>query len=98
MIESGDSTPDKETFSAYAYGHPNAKALTLLIDPEHGVSMDRPSVATVRVGLKGRNPTTKAPPRFTHWQMTKAIYDTGWDGDVAIRASADGKLSLESGF
>ncbi|MGH8051274.1 MAG: ComEC/Rec2 family competence protein [Arenimonas sp.] len=98
VIQSGDSTPDQERFSAYAFGHPNAVALTLLLDPVNGVSMNRSESVRVRVGLKGRHPTNGSPPQFTHWEISKAIYNSGWDGNIAVKANADGTLTVETGF
>ena len=97
VIQSGDSTPDNEQFSAYAFGHPNTAALALLLDPTHGVSMDRSQPAVnVRVGVKGRNPKTHAKPSFTTQTFTKAIYDNAWDGNIDVTAKADGDLSVQT--
>lgn len=97
IIQAGDSSPDQEQFSAYAFGHPSQTAVQLLLDPNHGVSMDRP-IEEVRIGIKGRNPITKAPPRFTKLQLGKAIYSNTWDGNIAVVAKSDGRLSVESEF
>lgn len=98
VIQSGDSSPDDERFSAYAFAHPNAKALTILLDPANGVSMSRDEPKRVRVGIKGRNPTDRTPPDFTNWTMTKAIYANGWDGNIAVSANADGTLIVETEY
>jgi competence protein ComEC len=97
VIQSGDSSPDTEQYSAYAYGHPNVKALTMLIDPTDGVALSR-DAKQVRVGIRGRHPITRAPPEFTMWTMRKAIYSNAWDGNIAIRATADGELSVETEY
>ncbi|WP_162250407.1 MBL fold metallo-hydrolase [Pseudoxanthomonas sp. Root630] len=98
VIQSGESSPDDETFSAYAFGHPNAKALKLLLDTDSGVSLDRKSPKLVRVGLKGRSLNGNTPPDFTYWTMKKAIYANGWDGNIAIKATSDGRLSVETEY
>lgn len=98
VIQSGESSPDDERFSAYAFGHPNAKALTLLLDADNGVSLDRDSPKVVRVGLKGRSISGDVPPDFTHWTMKKAIYANGWDGNIAIKATSDGRLRVETEY
>jgi hypothetical protein len=30
------------------------------------------------------------------YSITKAIYDTAWDGDLVVRASSDGTLTVTS--
>lgn len=97
IIQAGDSTPDDERFSAYAFGHPNRASIQLLLDPDHGVSMDR-TIKQVRVGIKGRAPGSTVPPQFTQMQMRKAIYSNSWDGNIAVVAKADGSLSVESEY
>jgi competence protein ComEC len=97
IIQAGDSTPDDELFSAYAFGHPNRASIDMLLDPDNGVSMERP-IKQVRVGIKGRRPGSTAPPQFTNMQLRRAIYSNSWDGNIAIVAKADGTLSVESEF
>lgn len=72
-------------WTAWAYGHPRRSAVDLLVA---GVSDTRPPV-TVRVADK-----VKA---FSNYPLTKAIYATGWDGDVTVRADAAGHLSVATG-
>ena len=98
VIQSGDSSPDDERFSAYAFGHPNATALTNLLDPENGITLARDQPKQVRVGTKGRHPTNGTPPDFTYWTMDKAIYANGWDGNIAIKATSDGVLTVETEY
>jgi competence protein ComEC len=97
IIQAGDSTPDEERFSAYAFGHPNRVAVQLLLDQDYGVSMDRP-IKEVRVGIKGRAPNSDVPPQFTKMQLRKAIYSSSWDGNIAVVAKADGRLWVESEY
>ena len=51
-----------------------------------GVSGARTPTRTVRVadGVK----------RFSDYRMSKAIYATGWDGDVVVRADTDGRIEV----
>lgn len=98
VIQSGDSSPDDERFSAYAFGHPNATALTNLLDPGNGITLARDQPKQVRVGTKGRHPTNGTPPDFTYWTMDKAIYANGWDGNIAIKATSDGVLTVETEY
>lgn len=97
VIQSGDSTLSRATFSAYSFAHPNQNAVNLLLDSAHGVSMQREPVR-VRVGVKGRNPSTGEGPRFTNKTISRAIYANGWDGNIAVTADANGTLSVETGF
>ncbi len=96
IIQAGDSAPDNETFSAYAFAHPNKIAVDLLRGPD-GVSSSRPR-KDVRVGVKGRARNPDAPPVFTNLRLDKAVYNNGWDGDIAVTARADGALSIETEF
>jgi hypothetical protein len=34
--------------------------------------------------------------RFTPFTLTKAIYGTGWNGDIDIKARPDGALTVET--
>lgn len=97
IIQAGDSTLSQEPFSAYSFGHPHQDAIRMLLDPAHGVSMTRPT-KTVPVGVKGRNPRTNAPPQFTTISIGRAIYTTGWDGNIAVTAKKDGTLTVQTGF
>lgn len=98
IAQSGDSTLSHALYSAYSYAHPHRDAISLLSDTANGgVSMSRPS-KSVRVGVKGRNPSTGAAPRFTTITLNRAIYDSAWDGNIAITAKADGTLSVQAEF
>jgi competence protein ComEC len=94
VIGAGDSTLSRGQFSAFSFGHPHRDAIDLLTA---SVTETRPP-ARVRIGVRGRNPFNGDPPQFTTRTVTKAIYATGWDGNVAIRATANGSLSVETGF
>jgi len=98
VAQSGDSTLSQAQFSAYSFAHPHRDAIRLLSDTTHGgVTKSRPA-KTVRVGVKGRNPSTGAEPQFTEITLDRAIYDNGWDGNIAVIAHADGTLSVETEF
>ena len=53
---------------------------------------------TVRVGVKGQTPGGGPPPRFVDRTIDRAIYDNGWDGNIAVTANADGTLTVQTGF
>lgn len=97
IAQSGDSRDSQAQFSAWAFGHPHRDAVNLLRQPVQGVSKAR-DAKFVRVGIRGRHPTTGAPPQFTNIKLTRAVYDNGWDGNIAITAKADGTLSVQVEF
>lgn len=98
VIQSGDSSPIDEPFNAYVYAHPHITAVELLLDEVDGVTMERDAPKRVRIGTRGKNPITNAPPDFTYSEMRKAIYANGWDGNIAVRATVDGELTVESEY
>ena len=97
-------TPDdsgeaiRETRAAPELGQTRGKltiAINLLSDPTFGVTMARPTT-TVTVGISGKNPKTHAPPIFESETVSKAIFDTGWDGDIVIAASTTGEKVVQT--
>lgn len=82
-----------EEFSAHAFGHPHRNCVNLLTDSKFGVTMDREPV-TVHLGVRGAWEET--PSEFMETTMTKAVYATGWDGDVIVSANANGWLEVET--
>lgn len=74
-----------DNWTAWAYGHPRRVAVDRIVA---GVSGTRPPV-TVRVADKVK--------MFSAYPLSKAIYATGWDGDVTITADAAGHLSVATG-
>lgn len=93
VISAGDPSEMQDGFSAYEFGHPNLKAIKILTDPATGVSRTR-SAEVFPVGIKGRHPTTRTEPEFDHVTIDRAIYATGWDGDIVITASASGEKKV----
>jgi competence protein ComEC len=80
-----------EEFSAHAFGHPHQNCVNLLTDSNFGVSMDREPV-NVNLGVRGAWKEKKS--EFTPVTMTKAVYATGWDGDVVVSANSNGWLDV----
>ncbi len=72
-------------WTAWAYGHPRRSAVEMLVA---GVSGTR-SATTVRVADKVKS--------FSDYPLSKAVYATGWDGDVTVRADAAGDVSVVTG-
>lgn len=42
--------------------------------------------------------TDGLPPEFKTVTLKRAIFATGWDGNIAVTARTDGSLSVETGF
>lgn len=96
VIQAGDSTASRGTFSAYSFAHPHENAIGMLLNAQNGVTMTR-QAKTVRVGVRGRNPSTDAPPQFKLMEVNRAIYTTGWDGNIAVTANKNGTIHVEYG-
>jgi beta-lactamase superfamily II metal-dependent hydrolase len=69
-------------WSAWAYGHPRKQAIDAL---EAGVTGTRPSAS---------KPVATAIHTFSNRSIDKAIYATGWDGDVVITADDQGNYAV----
>jgi beta-lactamase superfamily II metal-dependent hydrolase len=72
-------------WTAWAYGHPRRNAVDLLVK---GVSDSRPAT-TVRV--------VDRVHKFSDYTLQRAIYATGWDGDVTVRADAAKHFTVTAG-
>ena len=81
VISMGPSTT-QQPWTAWAYGHPRKATVDLL---EASVTMTRPPVS---------EPVAPAVKSFTPQLIDRAIYATGWDGDVVVTAAPDGTLSV----
>jgi competence protein ComEC len=97
VVSMGDPnrTGQPGDFIAHEFGHPNHLALEALLDEAHGVSCFR-SPVRVPVGIKGRHPTTHAPPVFEEWEIAGAVFATGWDGTVVVRALPSGAFTVRT--
>ena len=84
VISAGDNTQDQQagSFSAWDHGHPNSDSVGRLIAR---VSKTRPA-KTVTV-------MEKQESAVINRTLTKAIYSTGWDGDIVFTVTAAGVLS-----
>jgi beta-lactamase superfamily II metal-dependent hydrolase len=81
VISMGPSTVHQQ-WTGWAYGHPRKTVIDLL---ESNVAMTRPPVT---------EPVADGAKRFTPRPITRAIYATGWDGDVVVTAAPDGTLTV----
>ncbi len=68
----------EKMWTAWAYGHPNKGIVDLLASR---IERRRPK-AEVRVGTKAKT--------FAQYEVSRAIYATGWDGNVVVGASWSG--------
>lgn len=90
VIETGNPSDEEPNFAAFNFGHPNRDALAMLADPANGVSLRRPA-RRVAVGIRGRPPSGSPPPEYEFQEMGRAIFATGWDGDVIVYARRNGE-------
>lgn len=81
---------DRETsWTAWAYGHPRKEILDML---DKSVSLTRKALTgeaeqlAVLAGSGGRS--------FTNRTVKKAIFATGWDGDIVLEATTEGNWSI----
>ncbi len=81
-------------FTARSFGHPHKSSVDQLVKLEDGVSAMRKRPLEVKVGRRGAWKET--PSEFETRLMKKAVYATGWDGHIAITATKDGALEIES--
>lgn len=79
-------------FTARSFGHPNKNTVDHLLDPEHGVSAMRETPVTAKIGLRGAWKET--PSEWETRTIERAIYSTGWDGNIAVTAHSDGKIEV----
>lgn len=84
IISMGPSTVQAK-WTAWAYGHPR-KSLVQMLDA--AISRRRSPQRDVLVATRTKT--------FANYPMRDAIYGTGWDGDIRIRARADGTLRVET--
>lgn len=73
---------DRRTYTAWQHGHPREDAIEDLLGVIHRERV--PKDVHIADGVKS----------FYRDRMTKAIYATGWDGTVRIRATSDGSYRV----
>lgn len=81
-------------FTARSFGHPNKDAVNHVLDIETGVSAVRESPVEVMVGRRGAWKQT--PSEFDMRVIKRALYATGWDGHIAVKAHADGRIDVDT--
>ena len=90
IIGSGNPSDEEPNFAAFGFGHPNRQAVAMLSEPESGVSMRRPT-RPVAVGIRGRPPSGSPPAEYEAQDVDRAIFATGWDGNVIVYARRNGE-------
>ena len=81
VISMGPSTRE-HPWTAWAFGHPSEKVIRLL---EASVRGERTAIP-VKLGLGAK--------RFGPAKLGRAIYATGWDGDLVLEAGLDGTWTV----
>lgn len=77
--------PDRmKQWTAWAYGHPRMSAFKMV---EESVTLERPEIP-MQVFTKIHVSQT--------YNLKKAIYGTGWDGNVVVEADLEGNLTFKS--
>ena len=79
----GEDTPSN-IFTTFAYGHPRKEVLDLLSD---AIADKRETPMHTKAGVHARE--------FVPYTVTKAVYATGWDGNVVIQADLNGVYKVE---
>ncbi len=81
-------------YTARSFGHPNKDAVDHVLDLQHGVSAVRETPIEVMVGRRGAWKET--PSEFDLRIIKRALYATGWDGHIAVKAHADGHIDVDT--
>lgn len=83
VVSMGSSTT-QALWTAWAYGHPRRNIVTMIAQ---SIGRDR-TPSDVPVADRAKH--------FSAFHLTKAIYGTGWNGDIDIRARPDGTLTVQT--
>lgn len=89
VISMGNPSGSREDWTGDVYGHPSDDAVEVLIDSNYGVSDTHPPYL-FQVGVAQR--------RFEWWEIDRALYATGWEGNVVISASSSEELIIQTKF
>jgi competence protein ComEC len=82
-------------FSARAFGHPNRDSVNQLIEGEGARDMlSRSEPIDAQIGIKGA--WKERESQFEQRSIEKAVYATGWDGHVVVRAHPDGTYTVQT--
>jgi len=93
LIGVGDKTFEVGGYTAFSFGHPHRAAIDALLDETLGVSGTRTPIQ-VEVGVRGAFEQT--PSEFEPRTVERAVFATGWDGDVVLFMSAQGEIRVET--
>lgn len=83
-VFSAGNSNDRGGGTAFDYGHPRSSIIGLLCD----------SLRETRSPSVTRLVAPEPDHEFVKMSITKAVFGTGWDGHVVIRASPDGTLRI----
>jgi hypothetical protein len=81
----------EEEYTARVFGHPHEISVGHLTHPKKGVTGRRDPVE-VWVGKRGAWKEKKS--EFTQQRIDRAVYATGWDGDVVVSGNANGWIEV----
>ncbi|HUS68407.1 MAG TPA: MBL fold metallo-hydrolase [Kofleriaceae bacterium] len=81
----------EEEYTARVFGHPHEISVGHLTHPKRGVTGRRDPVE-VWVGKRGAWKERKS--EFTQQRIDRAVYATGWDGDVVVSGNANGWVEV----
>lgn len=83
------SMGNRHSANAIKYGHPRKKVIGILQDEPEIVSDERSSAATYWSSTGGNKP-------FNETVVKRAVYGTGWEGTVQVRAQANGAYEVKT--
>ena len=83
----------EEEYTARVFGHPHEVSIGHLTHPQKGVTGRRDPVQ-VWVGKRGAWKEKKS--EFSQQKIDRAVYATGWDGDVVVSGNANGWFEVET--
>lgn len=82
VISVGPAVP-RDGYTAWTHGHPRKVAVDMIV-PTLKLSRSTPKVVKVATGQR----------KFVNETIFKALYATGWDGNVVIEADLKGRLAV----
>lgn len=81
-------------WTARRFGHPHQKAVKHLIHYRYGVSWSRKPI-DVMIGVRGAWKDEKKEI-FRKLHLTRAVYATGWDGNVVLQLFKNGWIEVKT--
>lgn len=81
-------------WTARKFGHPHRESIAHLMNEKGGVLWPHPHPAKHMVGVRGAWKET--PSEFEERLIDRAIYATGWDGNILVTMNANGWIHVET--